>query len=162
MELANRLWAGAAAGFAATGPMTALMEFGGRAFRPREQGPQPPRVITERAAEESGVADGVGERELAAATMAAHLGYGTGSGALYGALSPHIPLPPVARGVAFGLGLWAAGYLGWLPAVGLYPPATRDTPARNALNVASHALWGAVLGAVEGELAGRSRRSTTR
>lgn len=160
-DLVNRLCAGGAAGFAATGPMTALMEAGGRLVKPEEQDPQPPRIITARAVRTVG-ADELDEGELDAATMTAHFGYGASAGAVYGALAPHLPLPPVARGAAFGLGLWAASYLGWLPAAGLYRPATRDTAARNALVIAAHALWGAVLGAVEAELSGRAPRPNSR
>jgi hypothetical protein len=137
--------------------MTALMEAAGRALPHEEQEPLPPRQITERAAEKVGAEDDMTEDEKAAATMANHFAYGTGSGAVYGALAPHIPLPPAARGIAFALGLWAASYLGLLPAAGLYRPATRDSAERNALMIAAHVVWGATLGSVEAELADGSR-----
>jgi hypothetical protein len=154
----DRVCAGGAAGFAACGPMTAFMEAAGRRLPREEQEPLPPRQITERAAQKAGVADDMTENQRAAATMANHFAYGTCSGAAYAALAPHLPLPPAARGVAFALGLWAASYLGWLPAAGLYRPAHRDSAGRNALTIAAHVVWGAVLGAVEEELSGRGRR----
>lgn len=161
-ETVGRLWSGAAAGFAACGPMTALMEVAGRMLPPQQKEPLPPRRITERAAESVGVEDDMTEGEMANATMAGHFAYAVGSGALYGALAPHLPLPPAARGVAFALGLWAAGYLGWLPAAGLYRPATREPAGRNAVMIAAHVLWGAVLGEVESELAGKANSAPRR
>ncbi len=155
-----RVCAGAAAGFAACGPMTVLMEAAGRLLPAEEQEPLPPRQITERAAEKADVADDMTEDQRAVAATVNHFGYGTGSGAAYAAVAEHIPLPPVARGVAFSLGLWAASYLGWLPAAGLYRPATRNSASRNALMIAAHVVWGAVLGTVEEELSGRSRAAT--
>lgn len=154
----SRVCAGGAAGFAACGPMTVLMEAAGRLLPPEEQEPLPPRQITERAAEKADVADDMTEEQRAVAATVNHFGYGTSSGAAYAAVAEHIPLPPAARGVAFALGLWAASYLGWLPAAGLYRPATRDSAGRNALMITAHVVWGAVLGVVEEELSGRSRR----
>src|SRR2546423_38412 len=161
-ETLGRLCAGSAAGFAACGPMTALMEAAGRALPPEEREHLPPRQITERAAEKADVEDDMTEDQKAAAAMASHFAYAAGFGAAYAALAPHVPLPPVARGVGFALGLWAASYLGWLPAAGLYRHAARDSAGRNALMIAAHVLWGATLGAVEHELAGRDVRKTHR
>jgi hypothetical protein len=48
------------------------------------------------------------------------LGYGMTAGALYGALRPR-PGNLLVDGTALGLGVWAVGYLGWLPALGLMP-----------------------------------------
>jgi hypothetical protein len=158
-EFVGRLCAGSVAGFAACGPMTALMEVAGRLLPAEEQEPLPPRQITERAADTVEAADHLSEDQTAVATMAAHFGYAIGSGAAYSALAPHVSLPPVARGVAFALGLWAASYFGWLPAAGLYRPATRESAGRNALMLTAHVVWGATLGAVEHELAGRGRRA---
>ena len=162
-ETLGRLCAGSAAGFAACGPMTALMETAGRLLPHEEQEHLPPRQITERAAEKADVEDDMTEDQKAAATMASHFAYAAGFGAAYAALAPHVPLPPVARGVAFAPGVWAGSYLGLLPAAGLYPPATRESASRNALMVAAHVVWGATLGAVERELAdGTDRRARRR
>ncbi len=155
-ELTSRLCVGAAAGFAATGPMTAFMELTGRLLPPEEQEPLPPRQITERAADVVGAADELTEPQMEAATMVGHFGYGASAGAVYGALAPHVRLPPAASGAGFALGVWAASYLGWLPAAGLYRPATRDSAGCNAVMIAAHVVWGAILGAVEHELSGRA------
>jgi hypothetical protein len=157
-EVVERLATGSAAGFAATGPMTAFMEAAGRLLPRDQDDPLPPRHITENTAEAADVRDDMDQDDVEGATMAGHFAYGAGTGALYAALAPHIPLPPAARGVAFGLGLWAASYLGWLPALGLYRPATREPAGRVAVMIAAHVVWGAVAGLVEEQLAKGSER----
>jgi hypothetical protein len=142
--------------------MTAFMEVAGRFLPSEDQEPLPPRRITERASDAVGVAGDVTEDQMAAATMAGHFGYGTSAGAVYGALAPHVLLPPAVRGVAFALGVWAGSYLGWLPTAGLYRPATRDSAGRNTVMIAAHAVWGAILGSVEHELSGRARSKEAR
>lgn len=151
-DTTREMAAGAAAGFAACGPMTVFLA------ALRGSAPPPPRVITARSAEAVGVLDEMGPGELDAATMAGHFGYGTTCGTIYGLLAPHLPGPPAVRGVGFGLALWAASYAGWLPAAGLYPPPHRQPRGRNPLMIAAHVVWGAVLGLVHDELAGDGRR----
>ena len=41
----------------------------------------------------------------------------------------------VAEGAALGLGVWAAGYLGWLPATDLMPPITEHTAKEHLANI---------------------------
>jgi hypothetical protein len=151
-DLLTRAAAGAFAGFTATGPMTVVMAAARETLPTPDQYPLPPRIVTERAAREADVAHRLTEPERTAATTAAHFGFGTGAGAIYGVLAPHLPFHPVVNGVAFGLGVWASSYLGWLPAAGLHPPATHESTGRNAMNVASHVVWGAVLALLTGRL----------
>lgn len=51
-----------------------------------------------------------------------------------------------ATGAAFGLAVWAAGYEGWVPAMGVLPPAHRDKRSRALTMLAAHLVYGAVLG----------------
>lgn len=48
----------------------------------------------------------------------------------------------VAAGAGLGAGVWAVGYLGWLPAAGLVHPESRKKVARNATSLLSHVLYG--------------------
>jgi hypothetical protein len=147
-DLSARLARGAAAGFVATGPMALFMAALHRLLPEHEQHPLPPRQITEDAADKAGVGrHRFGESELRGLTGVAHFGYGAGAGAVYAALAPHLPLPPVASGVAYGLAVWAGSYLGLIPAGGFRPAAHRETPRRNALMIAAHVVYGAALGA---------------
>jgi hypothetical protein len=49
-------------------------------------------------------------------------------------------------GVALGLGVWTASYLGVLPALGILRPATEHPARRTALMIAAHVVWGSALG----------------
>jgi hypothetical protein len=79
------------------------------------------------------------------ASAVAHLGFGAASGALYAAAVPRSSIP---RGVVFALGVWAASYAGWIPALGLLPPPNRDNPRRAWTMVTAHVVYGAILGRV--------------
>jgi hypothetical protein len=91
------------------------------------------------------------------AGVALHLGNGAIFGAVYANLSPLLPLPPWARGLAAGMaehvGLWPLGRL-----VDRFHPARDELPRltgnRAALAQATwrHALFGVVLGELEHRL----------
>lgn len=103
--------------------------------------PLPPREIVDR------LGGGEGERDARVMTMLAHFGFGAAVGALYAAT-------PLRRlgGVAYGLGVWTASYLGWIPAARILPPATRHPMDRNLLMVAVHVIWGIAFAASLKEL----------
>jgi len=85
-----------------------------------------------------------------AETMAARslaMGYGMTAGALYGALR-HEGGNLLVDGVALGLGTWAVGYLGWLPATGLMPPLKEHTREQVIMAAAQHALFGLMTAAI--------------
>lgn len=148
----NGLVAGAAAGLVATAPMTATMLLLQRIV-PAEtkHAPLPPETVTEEAAEAVDLRDELGNEELAAATWLGHFAYGAAAGALVGPLAARTP-NPAAAGAAAGAVLWAAGYLGWVPALGLMAPATEQPASRNALMIAAHLVWGATTGLLVGRL----------
>ena len=134
---------GAVAGTVATAAMSGLM-----LALSRQMGEQPPDAIVKH------VARGVGatptEREADALAVVAHVGFGATVGAAY-ALLPRVG-PPAVRGVATALAVYAASYQGWVPALGILPPATQDRPGRPAAMVSAHVVYGAVLGVLEERL----------
>jgi uncharacterized membrane protein YagU involved in acid resistance len=136
---------GAAAGAAATVPMTWAMELMHRLLPRDEQHPLPPREITDRVtgAEPGQPRD---EREQFWLTLASHFGYGAAAGSAYATLARSLPLPPLAKGTAYGLAVWAGSYLGLLPALRVLSTATEHPPRRTALMIAAHAVWGSALG----------------
>ena len=143
----NPVIAGSMAGLAATAPMTVVMKSLHSQLPARERYPLPPKQITRELAEEAGVGDLTrGGPEWGAATYASHFGYGAVGGAAYGAMAPHLPGHPVLKGVGFGLAVWTVSYLGWLPAAGILPSATREPARRDALMIAAHVVWGGVTG----------------
>ena len=101
---------------------------------------------------------GAGPQRLRDALAAVlHLGFGMAAGALFALVCGRLraPLAPALQGLAYGLVVWLVSYMGWVPAVGLMPVATRDEPRRPVVMVLAHGVYGAVLGALVGR---RSRR----
>lgn len=150
-QLPTDLRHGAGAGLAATVVMSAVMlaadKFGAT--------PQPPpQRITDHLLHRTGSRPSRGLRR--ALGTAAHLGFGAGAGAAYAAVQGRgrLPGPPAASGVGYGLGVWAASYAGWIPALGALPPPEEDRPGRVRTMVIAHIVYGAVLGALVGR--GRS------
>ncbi|MEZ4552489.1 MAG: DUF1440 domain-containing protein [Dehalococcoidia bacterium] len=143
---------GAVAGAAATAPMTLFMTLAHRALPMTERYPLPPRQVTERASERSGVELPRTEGRTLAVTLLAHFAYGAATGALYGsrppAAVPKKTLAAAVDGALFGLVVWDVSYLGLLPALGLLPPATLHPWRRNALMISAHIVWGGSLGAI--------------
>ena len=147
-HLASAPTAGAVAGGIAALPMLlALDQLNRHLPGPPERKVEPFR-LTDRMAALAGMEDDIPEPALDAAGFAGHIAYGAAMGSLYGMIEPHIPGPGAAKGIGFGLAVWAGSYAGWLPAVGLFPPP-QDRPARrNAAIIGAHVVWGAVLGAL--------------
>jgi len=137
---------GAVSGFTATVPMTLVAEALHARLPRRERYPLPPREITEKVTEEAGARPHLDEPGLHALTVLAHFAYGTAAGGLYELVVPKWLGPPVVRGAAYGLAVWAGSYLGLLPALGILKPATEHPARRNALMLTAHLVWGAALG----------------
>ena len=144
----NRFIAGATAGAAATVPMTMFWEVMHRRLDGEPPRPLPPREVAEALAVKAGVNRHLDEVQMERLAMALHFGYGTLTGALFGGLAPRNPARRVAAGMLFGLGVWTASYLGWLPAAGVRHSPRWDQPARTKLIIASHLVWGACAGAL--------------
>ncbi|WP_175428863.1 hypothetical protein [Azospirillum argentinense] len=157
----NHSVAGAIAGLAGTVAMTAAMRAMFRALPEKDRYPLPPRLITDRVVGPTGVMDAMDEPERRDLTLALHYGYGAAAGALYPAVARRIGGPTALTGVGYGLAVWGASYLGWIPAMRILTPATRHPPARNSLMLAAHVVWGGVTGVTAAYLmgAGEERRS---
>lgn len=140
----RRLVSGAVAGAAATGVMSIVM---GAAKQAGLVDKLSPRHITDSALH---AVDASPRTEATAntATAVAHLGYGVAMGSLYSVLAGRRANP--VTGVAFGLAIAAASYQGWVPAAGILPSFTDMPSGRRASLLASHVVYGAVLGAVAG------------
>ncbi len=149
--LFKRLALGAAAGFAGTlalqGLRTASQQWLPATMPPIQK--DPGEFIVEQVKEallataRAQVPDLV---ETAAARSLA-VGYGLTSGAVYALLRPtggH----PLLEGSLLGLGVWMAGYLGWLPALEFMPPL-KEQGLQEAVGPAiRHGLFGVVMVAV--------------
>lgn len=136
MGLLQRAIRGAAAGAAATAAMTTVFGAAGASGLIHRQPPEKivrtlfPSLPT------------TGREALA---LASHFGYGMSGGALYACLvPPHFQDP--GTGTVFGAMVWLAGYEGWLPAIGILPPAHKDRPGRAASVYVAHLVYGWTLG----------------
>jgi hypothetical protein len=69
------------------------------------------------------------------------LGYGMTAGAIYGVLRPRAG-NLLVDGTVLGLGVWAVGYLGWLPALGLMPPLQQQETEQVAGPIVQHVIFG--------------------
>jgi len=129
----SRILLGGFAGIAATVAMTAVMRRLHKIISSDEQYPLPPRQII----------DQIGwsgkEQSTRSLTVFTHVGYGALSGALFALL------PRPISGTRYGLAVWAASYLGWIPAMGILSLAVNHPMQRNLLMMAAHVIWGSTL-----------------
>lgn len=155
----NRLILGALSGCAATMAMTVAMHRLHRRLPATERYPLLPREIVGSLSRErpEPVRPASGDRQ-ATATMLAHFGYGALTGALFAAQRHR----GVAPGAAYGVAVWAASYLGWIPGARILRPATQHPPRRNALMLAAHLVWGTTLALGLRELEAASEDSFSR
>ena len=137
---------GAAVGTLATVPMTMFWEVMHEHLPGEPPRPLPPREVAEALAVKAGVSRQMSESQMQWLALAAHFGYGAFTGAIFGAIAPHRTSAAVGAGMLFGLGVWTASYLGWMPATGVRHSPKYDLPARTGLIVASHVVWGAAAG----------------
>ena len=156
MKLLHRILLGTISGTVATGPMSVAMILLHRRLPLHERYPLPPRRITARLAEKTGLGKYLDSDDRDTVTLISHFAYGGLAGALYSVASDRQRQGPV-KGALFGLVVWAVSYHGWLPAARILSPATEHPERRNLLMIVAHLIWGAVLGSLLRLLAGKQR-----
>jgi len=139
------LFRGAFAGMVATGLMSGLML---GASRLGITGELPPDKIASKLLNRAHVSRSEGQQDAIASLL--HVAFGAGAGAAFGVVAPRVPVPPVPLGMSYGLAIWGVSYMGWVPGLGIMPPADRDRPGRQAVMFAGHLIYGAALGALAG------------
>jgi hypothetical protein len=112
-------------------------------------GELPPRKIVKGLRRQMGIF-GMSSSSDDMATTLAHLGFGTTAGAIFGALrrKPAGLVASSLLGVAYGISVWAMGYCGVAPALGLMRKPNRDRTFRPSTMIAGHIVYGGVLGAI--------------
>lgn len=83
------------------------------------------------------------------AWVPAHEAYGMACGVGYALARPRLPSSRHVAGLMFGGAVWAVGYLGYLPALGLYPWPDDDRWSRTSVMIIAHAVFGVVLAEVD-------------
>ena len=82
----------------------------------------------------------------------AHFGFGAGAGALFGLLTMRTvaargsPATAAVSGMLYATGIWLVSYQGWVPTLGIMPPASSDRRGRVVTMLAAHWVYGAALG----------------
>jgi len=113
----------------------------------------PPKQIAHRAGKKVGVdISKLPEPAFRTVWLSAHLCYGMACGVGYTLVRRFLPGRPEIRGLVFGEALWAIGYLGFLPGLGLYPPPDDDSSSRIAVMIAAHAIYGVTAAMTEAQL----------
>jgi uncharacterized membrane protein YagU involved in acid resistance len=141
-SLVDEALAGAVSGLVATVPMTITMFAVQKMLPRREQTTLEPRRVSDDMLRKADLHDDVSEGGKEKFSVAAHFGYGAGTGMIYALAGRLLPLPPGLRGPVYGLFVWAASYAGWLPAVNTLPPPHRRPLGRNLLLIVAHFVWG--------------------
>ncbi len=149
----ERWQSGAWAGLIATGPMTMTLLSLQKKLPPSEKSPLPPATISTQITEPLiKPLRNLSSDRRADLTLLMHFGYGLACGLAYALAGKKESVFPLLKGSAFGLSVWAASYMGWIPVVGFRASAFKMPARRNALMIAAHLIWGASLGLVEKEL----------
>lgn len=131
---------GAGAGSVGTIPMTLFMFAAHQLLPGWQKYALPPEKITEEAAERADIE--LDKPQLLGASLVAHLGYGASMGSLYNMFARKVEVPAVVKGGVFGVVVWAASYLGWLPAANFSEAASEEPMKRNMLMIGAHIIWG--------------------
>jgi uncharacterized protein DUF6789 len=87
-----------------------------------------------------------------------HLGYGLFLGLIFGLTLGRKRDPRVVDGMLFGVAEWAVGFFAIIPALGVARPAWRSHPIENAVNIATHLVYGAVTAFLTEELTNQRDR----
>lgn len=115
-----------------------------------QKSPLPPANLTANLAQP--VHDMLSYKHKPDLTLFSHYGYGVACGLAYSVLQKYVKAPASVKGGAFGFCVWAASYLGWIPALHLRSSAYKMPTERNTMMVLAHFIWGASLGVAEERL----------
>lgn len=116
---------------------------GGSPQQVREQSiEQDPAVKVAAAATQKMTHREPGEKSRKLGGALVHYGFGTGVGALYGAVSELAPASGYAAGAPFGAAVWAAADLAAVPVFGLSQPPNRIPLKQHAQMLGMHVAYG--------------------
>jgi uncharacterized membrane protein YagU involved in acid resistance len=111
-------------------------------------GGMPPEKITAAMLRRTGIGHGGDQQDVLAAVL--HFGFGAAAGAAFGVIAPKRLMVRVPAGVAYGAAIWGVSYMGWVPALGIMPPAQRDRRDRQAVMLGAHLIYGTALAVMIG------------
>jgi putative membrane protein len=112
----------------------------------------PPEMITKEFAHRAHIRFHLTKKQILAATLFSHFGYGTAVGALYRPLERRTSLPAPVKGTLFGLLVWLVSYFVLLPLLRVPASGQKEPGRRNLMMVLAHTVWGATLGTLAATL----------
>lgn len=144
-SLTKRLLRGVLSGFAGTSVMQVVrsssQQWLPETMPPFRQEPGPFMIEQAEAALPKETRESVPPPAETAGAQSLAVGYGMTAGGLYGLLRRKRG-NMLLDGTALGLSVWAAGYLGWLPALGLTPSPDQQDPKQIAGPMLRHVVFG--------------------
>lgn len=144
----NGIWSG----IFATSAMTIGFLKSFKMLPEKEKSPLPPATLTTQILRRVGLDQKLTSEGRQNAALISHFGYGISCSLLYALLPANFKKAPVLAGLGFGTAVWGLSYLGLIPSLGLRARASNMPANRNALMIATHLIWGGVLGYTESEL----------
>lgn len=154
-----KLIAGAGAGLIATLPMTLFMRSAWKRLPADERYALPPRQITRQVMRPRQFWKLRAEQQTTL-TLLLHFLFGAAMGSVYGMVEEKVPMRAPVKGPLAGMLVWAGSYLGWIPALGILPPATEHPWRRNVMMIVAHLIWGMTLGVLAGVTGSRKNYIT--
>jgi hypothetical protein len=100
-----------------------------------------PAQVAKKAADALGGGHHVTLADVPLLTNVMHWLYGVSWGAIYGAAAGVASPPPAVGGIAFGAGVWSAGYAQLVP-LGIYKPPWDYPPHEVAFDLSYHLVYG--------------------
>ena len=138
----NEVVRGAVSGFAATVPMTVVMESVWEDLPPQEQQPVYPSIITERVLGAGGIERHMTVEQHRVAALLSHFGYGAAMGAGYGFLRTICPCQPSCAGSCMVWQCMPLVTTGTCQRCGSSRPIAEHPRGRRAMLLAAHVVWG--------------------
>jgi hypothetical protein len=133
------------AGLLATIPMTITMIALHWLFPQTRHKPLVPKEVTSSVVHKTDMDEMKGEKRINALTVASHFGFGLAAGAPFELLANRLPGNRIGKGMLYGLLVWFGSYMGWIPALNVLPPASRQSSQRNFVMILAHLVWGSSL-----------------
>ncbi|MGI8999404.1 MAG: DUF6789 family protein [Candidatus Limnocylindria bacterium] len=147
-SLGRNIMIGAAGGLVATAAMSVVMLVASRLGLTAQL---PPGRIAEEAIEAATSRPATRDEEEAVASIA-HAAFGVAGGVIFGVIVSSLRRVPsglmAGLGAVYATSIWLVSYQGWVPALRIMPPASRDDPGRAITMLVAHWVYGAVLGLV--------------
>lgn len=149
MSFVRSVGRGLAAGVVGTAAMTAYQLAVAKAQGKPLQTPVPhrwadapaPAQVAKKLADRLGQGRRFTREDVPLLTNAMHWLYGVSWGAFYGAAAGRAQADPIAGGLAFGTGVWGAGYAELVP-LGIYQPPWKYPAKEIAVDLSYHLVYG--------------------